>query len=149
MVSFRKITEENFDAILRMDAGDSGLFTTSAAVSLAQAWLYRDEPNPIYPFAIYDDETPVGFMQIGADPKGRLACLWHFLIDRKHQGKGYGTAAVKLLLKLMGESGKYDIISLCCHKDNLRGQHLYQKLGFRCAGPEGSHDLGFEFHFDQ
>ena len=149
MISFRKITEENFDLMLVMNGGDDGLFTTPVATSLAQAWLYHEDDGDIYPFAIYEEETPVGFMQIGSDSQQRVACLWHFLIDQKHQGKGYGTAAVKLLLQLMQESGKYDSIGLCCHKDNLKGQRVYQKAGFRPTGPEGEHDLRFTFYFKQ
>ena len=38
----------------------------SNAVSLAQAWLYRDNGD-VFPFAIYDDDTLVGFMLVEED----------------------------------------------------------------------------------
>lgn len=43
MVNFRKITEENFDAIIRMKRPEDENFVASNAVSLAQAWLYRED----------------------------------------------------------------------------------------------------------
>lgn len=42
MINFRQITEENFDAIIQMKRPDAEGFVASNSVSLAQAWLYRD-----------------------------------------------------------------------------------------------------------
>ena len=61
MVNFRKITEENFDAIIKMKRPEGENFVASNAFSLAQTWLYRDDGD-VFPFAIYDDDTVVGFM---------------------------------------------------------------------------------------
>ena len=66
MVNFRKITEDNFDAIIKMKRPDDEGFVASNAVSLAQAWLYRDDGD-VFPFAIYDDDTVVGFMLLEED----------------------------------------------------------------------------------
>ena len=38
----------------------------SNAYSLAEAWLYKDTGD-VYPFAIYNDDTPVGFMMLDED----------------------------------------------------------------------------------
>lgn len=53
----------------------------SNAYSLAEAWLYKDAGD-VYPFAIYNDDTPVGFMmldedqeELSGDKKGKLRCL--------------------------------------------------------------------------
>ena len=66
MVNFRKITEENFDAIIKMKRPEDESFVASNAVSLAQAWLYRDNGD-VFPFAIYDDDMVVGFMLLEED----------------------------------------------------------------------------------
>ena len=63
MVTFQKITEENFDAIIHMERPVGETFVATNAYSLAQAWLYRDAGD-VYPFAIYHDDTPVGFMML-------------------------------------------------------------------------------------
>ncbi len=53
----------------------------SNAYSLAEAWLYKDAGD-VYPFAIYNDDTPVGFMmldedqeELSGDKRGKLCCL--------------------------------------------------------------------------
>ena len=55
MINFRKITEDNFDAIIKMKRPDGENFVASNAHSLAQAWLYRDDGD-VFPFAIYNDD---------------------------------------------------------------------------------------------
>lgn len=72
MISFRKITEDNFTAIIQMKRPDGEKFVASNAYSLAQAWLYR-EAGDVWPFAIYNEETPVGFMMLDEDLEER--CL--------------------------------------------------------------------------
>lgn len=66
MIHFEAITEDNFDAIVQMKRPPEEHFVASNAYSLAQAWLYR-EADDVYPFAIYDEETPVGFMMLDED----------------------------------------------------------------------------------
>ena len=63
MINFRAITEDNFDAIIRMKRPDDEHFVASNAYSLAQAWLYRGAGD-VYPFAIYNDDEPVGLMML-------------------------------------------------------------------------------------
>ena len=43
MVNFRKITEENFDAIINRKRPEGENLVAPNAVSLAQAWLYRNQ----------------------------------------------------------------------------------------------------------
>ena len=45
MINFRKITEENFDAVIRMKRPEGENFVAPNAVFLAQAWLYRDNDD--------------------------------------------------------------------------------------------------------
>lgn len=134
MVHFQKITEENFRRVLAVDPGDGGRFTASVAVSLAQAWLYY-ENHDVYSFAVYDGGTLVGFMQLDEELEERCMCLWRVMIDVSHQGRGLGTAAVEQLIALVRESGKYDCIELGCNPENVCAMHIYEKLGFRPAGP--------------
>lgn len=138
MIRFRDITEKNFKAVLNMKTGEGKEFVPSNARSMAQAWLYRDN-NDVYCFAIYDDETPVGFMQLDEDLEERTICLWRVMIDEQYQGKGFGSAAVRLIISLARESGKYDSMDLGCEPENTVGMHIYEKLGFQ---PTGEVDYG-------
>ena len=77
MINFRAINEDNFDAVIRMKRPDNEHFVASNAYSLAQAWLYRDAGD-VFPFAIYNDDEPVGFMmgsRISADSTMRIIAM--------------------------------------------------------------------------
>ena len=63
MVRFQSITEDNFKDIIGLKRLEGENFLAPNVYSLAQAWLYRND-NDVYPFAIYDDGIPIGFMML-------------------------------------------------------------------------------------
>lgn len=133
MINFRKITEDNFAAIIQMKRPDGEKFVASNAYSLAQAWLYR-EAGDVYPFAIYHGETPVGFMMLDEDAEERCLVIWRIMFPQEHQGKGYGTQAIGQIIRLAKDSGKYDQIILDYVPGNEIAKHVYEKLGFLPTG---------------
>ena len=142
MINFRKITEENFRAIIRMKRPEGENFVASNAVSLAQAWLYR-EAGDVYPFAIYADDEPVGFMMLDEDAEERCLVIWRVMFPEEHCGKGYGTAALQEIIRLARESGKYDFLLIDYVADNKAAEHVYKKLGFVPTGKfeDGEYEL--------
>ena len=133
MVQFRKITEENFDAVIKMKRPEGENFVASNAVSLAQAWLYRNDGD-VFPFAIYDDDTIVGFMLLEEDMEQARLDLWRIMLSPEQEGKGYGTAAVKLMIQYAKDSGRYRSVYLLCAPENHIARHIYDKLGFQPTG---------------
>ena len=137
MINFRAITEDNFDAIIRMKRPDDEHFVASNAYSLAQAWLYRDAGD-VYPFVIYDDDQPVGFMMLDEDAEDanaeRCLIIWRIMFPVENQNKGYGTAAIREIIRLAKDSGKYDFLLIDYAPDNKIAEHVYTKLGFRPTG---------------
>ena len=133
MINFRRITEDNFSVIMNMKRPEEENFVAANAYSLAQAWLYRDN-NDVYPFAIYDDDNPVGFMMLDEDLEERCLIIWRIMFPEKNTGKGYGTEAVELIVRLARESGKYDFMILDCAPENYRARHVYEKVGFKATG---------------
>ncbi len=133
MINFRKITEENFHIIVNMKRPDGEHYVASNAYSLAQAWLYR-ENNDVYPFAIYNDDMPVGFMMLDEDLEERCLIIWRVMLPEENTGKGYGSEAIALVVGLARESRKYDFMILDCAPDNARARHVYEKIGFRATG---------------
>ena len=132
-IEFRKITEENFKAIIDMKQPEGQNFVASNAVSLAQAWLYY-ENHDVYPFAIYHEDCVVGFMMLDEDLEERSMTIWRIMIAMEHQNKGYGTQALKNIIDLIKESGKYDAITLDYVIGNEHAKHIYEKLGFVPTG---------------
>lgn len=140
MISFRAITEDNFGTIIRMKRPDNEGFVASNAYSLAQAWLYRDN-NDVYPFAIYNDEEPVGFMMLDEDLEERCLVIWRIMFPEEHQNKGYGTEAIKKIVELARESAKYDFMILDYVPENKIAEHVYTKIGFRPTGEESNGEI--------
>ena len=133
MVEFRPITEENFWAIMNMKRPEGEEFVAPNAVSLAEAWLYR-EAGDVFPFAIYADGSPVGFMMLDEDAEEQALMLWRIMFPEEQANKGYGTQAIQKVIGLARESGKYDRMVLDYVPGNERAAHLYEKLGFRPTG---------------
>ena len=132
-VEFRGIDRTNFYPLLELDPGDGGKFVASAAVSLAEAWLYYEEHNT-YPFALYAGEKLVGYMMAHEDPERKTLFLWRLAIDKEHQGKGYGTEALHKFIALARESGKYACLVIGYEEGNDRAGRMYERLGFRPTG---------------
>lgn len=133
MIRFCAITEENFDAILAMKRPESERFVAPNSVSLAQAWLYRDNGG-VFPFAVYNDGAPIGFMMLEEDAEEQELILWRLMFPPEHCGKGYGTEAVCKLISLARESGKYTHMIVDYTEGNEVARRVYEKAGFRCTG---------------
>ncbi len=133
MIQFKAITEENFSVIIQMKRPSDEGFVASNEYSLAQAWLYKDN-NDVYPFAIYDNETPVGFMLLDEDLEERYLVIWRIMFPMEYQNKGYGTQSIKKIIQLAKASNKYDYILIDCVPQNTIAKHVYEKLGFKPTG---------------
>ena len=140
MIQFKKITEDNFDAIIAMKRPEDEGFVASNVYSLAQAWLYR-ENGDVFPCAIYHGDSPVGFLLLEEDAEERKLMLWRILFPPQEENKGYGTAAIRLLITLARNSGRYDALYLDCNDQNTRAMHLYRKLGFQPTGDINHGDI--------
>ena len=147
MINFRAITEENFGAIISMKRPAGEKFVATNAYSLAQAWLYRDN-NDVYPFAIYNEDEVVGFMMLDEDLEERYLVIWRIMFPEEHTGKGYGSEAIEMVVRLARESGKYDYMILDCAFDNDRARHVYEKAGFKNTGEVENGEQIFRLDFN-
>lgn len=99
MIALKEITEYNFDEITDLKVFEhQKSFVSSVRDSLAQAWVYRDTA---FPFAIYNDTTPIGFVMLGYYESRGQYTLWKFFIDEKFQNKGYGRQALNLAINYL------------------------------------------------
>lgn len=136
VVSLREITAETVRTICELEPHEaqSG-FVAPNAVSIAQAHF-----NPAAVFrAIYADDEPVGFIMWRPEDDGASCFLWRFMIDGRHQGKGYGRAAIALWLKGLPALG-YELATLSYVPGDGGPHAFYLALGFRDTGETRAKD---------
>lgn len=128
MVELREITEDNFEEVieLRVSENQEG-FVSSVAYSLAQAWVYKETA---FPFAIYADEVPVGFVMLGYYKSRNQYTLWKFLVDKHYQNRGYGKEALRLAIKYLVETFGVSEIYTGVALGNVAAKNLYNFIGF-------------------
>ena len=147
MINFKGISEDNFDTIIRMKRPDGEHFVASNEHSLAQAWLYRDAGD-VFPFAIYNDDTPVGFMMLDEDAEERYLAIWRIMFPPEHQNKGYGTEAIRQIIRLAEASGKYDYLLIDYVPENAIAKHVYEKVGFKPTGEISNGEIVMKLVFE-
>ena len=96
------------------------------------------------PFAIYADGQMVGFTMFAfdeeyEDPDDRY-WLWRFMIDRNLQGKGYGTAALLVIIQYFRENGANNI-RLSTKETNHGALSMYEKAGFHRTGEMNDEEI--------
>lgn len=133
MIELRQIDTSNFDAITRMKRPEGEGFVAPNAFSLAQAWLYRDA-NRVFPFAIYHEEEPVGFLLLDEDVAERCLVVWRIMFPPENQNKGYGSQTLRRVIADARASGKFDFLMLTVNPKNTLGRHVYENLGFVHTG---------------
>jgi Acetyltransferases, including N-acetylases of ribosomal proteins len=132
MIKLRPVDRNNIDDVLALQVrDDQKTFVSTAAESLAQAYVY---PENAFPFAVYDDDVMVGFIMMGYYELKHYYTLWKFLIDKKYQRKGFGRQALLLGIRFLKE--KFDVHEVYTGviPDNMAAKALYSSVGFRYTG---------------
>jgi diamine N-acetyltransferase len=131
-VTLRPLTEENWhDAIHLQVTDEQKNYVASNLYSIAET---RFEPTFV-PLAIYAGDVLVGFtMYDTAD-----YCIVRFMIDMRYQGKGYGRAALQLLIDHFEREYAHPETRLSFVPGNAVAEHLYEVMGF-CLNGEMDED---------
>lgn len=130
-VILNELNQHNYREILKLNVRkDQKQFVATNAISLAQAHFH---PEAWYR-GIYADDTPVGFAMLEINTLKPEYYLWRFMIDENHQGKGYGYAAMKLLIAHVKTLPKASEFLLSYIPAEGSPQKFYQKLGFEDTG---------------
>jgi diamine N-acetyltransferase len=117
------VTASNWREVAAVDAGSSHVASPAYYLCLChygQVWQ---------PLALYEGDALVGFAMWGFDPDDGHHWVGGLSVDRAHQGRGRGRAAVVALvdhLRGLGATG----IALSYAPDNSRAAALYASLGF-------------------
>lgn len=95
IITLREIAQETLRPVLQLEVDDDqNQFVAPNSVSIAQAHF----SDYAWFRAIYANETPVGFVMAYIDEEKSEYYLWRFMIDKNHQGKGYGHQALEQVI---------------------------------------------------
>ena len=142
MVELREITKENYEECLSLNVADSQkCFVSSNSHSLAQAWVYHDTA---FPFAVYADNTMVGFIMLGYYEAKGYYTLWKFMIDEKYQNKGYSRKALKLGIDYLVDRFQVEEVYTAYYSSNDIAKNLYRSFGFRETGEVVGNEVGMK-----
>ncbi len=144
-VELRVVTRDTVSTVCKLDAGDDRKQVAPNSVSIAQAH-FHDEA---WFRAVYDDELLVGFVMLYdptlvESPDEPDFFLWRLMIDKSHQGKGYGRAAVEALVEHVRTRPGAQRLLVSHVKSADRLSRFYQSLGFRYTGVEDDGELVME-----
>jgi RimJ/RimL family protein N-acetyltransferase len=129
-----EVTEENQREVSRLATHHSQeRFVAPMAATFADALVPQFEDGvrlvPWYR-AIEADGELVGFLMIAEQtPPGDIPFLWRLLIDRRHQGRGVGSRAVRLLVDHLRARGETRLHT-SWEKGRGGPEGFYRKLGF-------------------
>jgi diamine N-acetyltransferase len=148
MIALRKITWENFDDVISLKiAPEQDDFIADNVYSLAQSYVALSNGDTPYPFAAYKGDECIGFVFMAyeetgdVDEDGNVAeetgfHIVRFMIDQKHQGKGYGKELMKVCLDWMKEKTAVRpfAVNLSYNDNNTAARNLYASFGFAETG---------------
>lgn len=112
--------------------------------SVKECLFEADADKKWRPVGIYNDQTLIGFAMYACfqEPSaGSQVWLDRLLIDKNHQGKGYGKAAVVALIDRLSKEYNCRRIYLSVYANNQAAIHLYKEIGFYF---NGEHDVNGE-----
>lgn len=141
-VTLRELTDDNRDAVLALRvAPEQERFVSSVRESLDDAVAYP-EANAWYRAVYAGDragEAPVGFVMLSWNVTPRPPdligpwFLWKLLVDRDHQGHGYGAQVVRQVAELVRAEGATELLtSYVPGPGGPAG--FYERLGFVPTG---------------
>ena len=149
VVSLREVTADNRAVVEALAVTEEqSQYVASVAESLVEAAQLPDA-KPWYR-AVYADDEPVGFVMISdgitvVNPEylGPYY-LWRLLVDHRFQGRGYGTAAVDLVVQHVRTRPDAHVLLVSHGVGPASPGPFYQQYGFRPTGDVHAGELILE-----
>ncbi|WP_107842122.1 GNAT family N-acetyltransferase [Metasolibacillus meyeri] len=157
MIELRKISGDNVDEVmaLEIEENQKDFIETTNLRSFADAHMLNADGIPASPFAIYADEVAVGFLMYIYDTLDHESFeneifygkksyfIWHIMIAKGYQGKGYGKLAFEKMLMDIETmpDGDAEYVTLFYHTSNVKAKTLYASFGFVDTGIIQDHSM--------
>jgi diamine N-acetyltransferase len=141
-VKLKEVTAKNWRAVARLElASDQKRLIANNLYSIAESKFDPDAR----PRAVYAGGKPVGFLMY--DASDGEALIYRFMIDRRHQGKGYGRAALVLAIEEIEALPNVRKVSISYMPDNRVAKAFYASVGFKEAGLDEDGEMMAELTF--
>lgn len=144
-VLLRAISDDNRISVQDLRVADEQKgFVDGVVESLVEA-AATPEANPWYR-AVYAGDTPVGFVMLSDDavpgdaPWPWRYYLWRMLIDARFQGRGYGRAALDLVVGYLTTRPGADLLVTSVVPGDGSPMGFYLRYGFRPTGEALGHE---------
>ena len=151
MIHLEKIDTKNlWDVIGLKVKKEQKEFVAPNDMSILEAYTAIGTACTAFPFAIFSDEKPVGFLMIGYNEAALYALcdeeppealkntysIWRLMIDKRYQNRGFGREAMRLALDFIRTwpCGKAELCELSYEPENEIARNLYRAFGFRETG---------------
>jgi diamine N-acetyltransferase len=141
-VTVHRVTRANWRDALRLTVRpDQQRFIADyapiAAIILSKAYV-RALDMSWEPSAFVAEGEMVGMAALAAETGGADLCwLFHFFIDERFQGRGYGRDALTALISwVRGHHPGCQSLQLTVHPENHVARRLYAGIGFTPTGDE-------------
>ncbi len=137
-LSIQTVTQSNLRQLTRLKVReDQNHFVAPNVYSIAESHYGYDEPDgsghwDMFPFGIYDGETPVGFLMYGYNFSNQEyeAFIIRLMVDENHQGKGYGRFGMQQMLEIFRKDKRIHNVGISYEPENEVARKLYASLGF-------------------
>ncbi len=127
-VELKPVTVENWRACggLELCPDQVGLVPDNL-YSIAEAQFYPDARS--LAICLSSGEL-VGYLLYGRDKASGDPKVFRLMIDRAHQGRGYGKAALRLVIERVSSRGDAERLLIAYQERNEAARRLYAGLGF-------------------
>ena len=150
MIELRRITGDNIDGVIALEVEENQeeLIETTNLRAFADAHRLNADGIPATPLAIYADEVAIGFMMYIYDTLDHESFenetfygkksyfIWHIMIEKSYQGKGYGKLAFEKMLMDIETMpyGEAEYAALFYRTSNVKAKTLYASFNFVDTG---------------
>jgi diamine N-acetyltransferase len=140
-IRLKEVAADNWQAVadLELDAAQRDLVADNV-YSLAESKFDADAR----PRAIYAGRRVVGFLMydvVKGKGRERRASIYRFMVDRRHQGKGYGRAALAAALEEIRVIPRLRRIDIRYMAENAVARAFYGSFGFVEVGRDGDGEV--------
>ncbi|HEV2527178.1 MAG TPA: GNAT family N-acetyltransferase [Thermomicrobiales bacterium] len=134
VVTLRDVTAETWEAVVALEVHpEQRSWVAPNHISLLQAHYGLGGDLAflkLVPLAIHVDDEPVGLAMYNTGPAQDRYMIMRLMIDTRHQGRGYGRAALSQLLARFRAVPQASEVAISIERGNAVAGRLYFSAGF-------------------